>query len=145
MSKNLHDKLMAANCRIEKMISLAGAFGDLDGDVYVCQELCDFFTDSNEDIGETFGVPSEAIESLGNEFDIYNFLDESEKWGFLIQFATPIMEHSDGDVSYSWGLCRVRWVYADSFDEAVANGLAWVDSIRALEKAESSNMSAHRG
>lgn len=147
MNKDLHKKLKETHCRIESVISLAGAFGDVDGDVFPCRALKDFFDEPYDSIAKTFGVSNEEIWSLNDEFEIYNFIDDRNKWGFLIEFATPVMKYDDDcdDPQYSWGHYRAAWIYADSFDRAIDNGIAWVESMRKLERDEHLNRLAHRG
>ena len=39
-------------------------------------------------------------------------------------------------MSFSWGFYATTWVYADTIDEAIDKGLAWVKECRSNENEE---------
>lgn len=55
--------------------------------------------------------------------------------GFLVCIATPVMTHRGTTARYSWGHYRTHWVYAQTFEAAIEQGLEWVAEQRENEKA----------
>ncbi len=64
-----------------------------------------------------FEVVEHIIEWVNNEGD-----------GFLIECHTPYLEKSPaGFLKRSWGLYKVKWVFAKTYDECVEKGFKWAE------------------
>jgi hypothetical protein len=133
--KKLLEKFDNATARIETMVLLAG--------VLVNERLPDpaneFFEDEDFEIIEgCFGPLPEYLkgEIAGGDIEgVPEWLVRSNKLGFLVQFATPIMTPSgNNSASYSWGYYTAKWVYGDTLNAALKAGFAWVKEQRKKER-----------
>ena len=133
------EKLCDASARIERVIFIAGALGA--GDV-MSDDLNEYFDDEDqEDIAKCLGdIPDWVdLDARGYERGEYvvEWLRDSKKLGFLVKFATPVMEPTGKNSRmFSWGYYNTQWIYADTLDDAVAKGLSWVEQRRAAEEAK---------
>lgn len=133
--KALYEQLFDASARIEQVICIAGA---ISAEYAISDPLHDLLDDGDRLLECFDDLPDSLEESLGDSSAGDEFAEwalDSGHLGFLVQIATPIMEH-DGDdvVAYTWGCYRTRWVYGETFDAAVTAGLAWVAEQREREK-----------
>lgn len=134
--KDLLEKMCDAPARIERLILLAGAMGSHDA---FPDGLNEFFDDEDEEtIEKCLGrIPDWVnIETSGHErYDaVFEWLVDSNKLGFLVQFATPVMKPIGKNCrTYSWGHYGTEWIYADTLDEAIDKGMKWVKSCRRAE------------
>lgn len=120
-------------CRIEKTIYLAGMSGD--GECF--EDFTDAMCDDIRSRERIFGKTAKEIASIIGDNDPQAFLDllfEQDKLGFLVQFATPVMQ--DGK-SHSWGCYTTAWVYGETIEEAIENGFKWVAEQRQSEAKKS--------
>ncbi len=130
------EKLFVASARIERVIFIAGAIAA--GGVH-SDDLDEFFDEEDEvDIEAVFGPIPEWIDIDSGGYqradDIFEWLRDTGKLGFLVNFATPVMEKSgENSRSFSWGYYSTKWIYAESMEEAVDKGLAWVAARRIEE------------
>jgi len=132
--KAILEKLMDASARFEQVIFLPGALAAGDA---MSDDLTEFFDyEDIETIESSLGkIPSWV--NLDDTNDICNWLSTYELLGFLVKFATPVMSPSgNGSRSFSWGYYSTKWIYAETIDAAVENGLAWVKECRAIEDAK---------
>lgn len=132
-------KLNDATARVERVIFLAGALATSG----TCtRDLDDYLDDqADEDIEKCFGKIPDWVYIDGCGMDraesVFEWLRDSGKLGFLVQFATPIMEPVSKDCrSFSWGYYNTQWIYGDTIEAAVEKGLAWVETRRAAEDAK---------
>lgn len=135
--KEIIDRLGEENARVERVILLAGALASEDA---IPSDLDDFLDDEDDEtIEKCLGrIPDWVSEkSMDRKIDIAQWLIETGRLGVLIQFATPIMTPLDeGAMSFSWGSYTTTWVYADTINEAIDKGLAWVKECRSNENEE---------
>lgn len=119
--RNINMKLWNAHARIEDMILLAGSMHESS---CLPENLKEFFEEEDvETIESCFGqLPSEVKSDLMNEDidPLVGYLFENRKLGFIAKFATP---HAG-----SWGCYCTGWVYGDTLEELIDNGLKWVES-----------------
>lgn len=133
------EKLNDATTRIERCIFIAGALAANDA---FPADIDAFFDDEdNETIEECFGEIPEFVDIDGPGHEraecIFEWLRDSRKFGFLVNFATPVMTPTGKDSRcFSWGYYNTKWIYADTLEEAVDKGLAWVETRRASEDAK---------
>lgn len=122
--------------RIDNFILLASVLAQGDS---VPEVMENFLQDADEKrLSELFGpVPEYLKEDIeaGNDEAIMEWLYESGRFGFLIEFATPVMTPSGSGTGarYSWGHYRMQWVYGDTLDAALDAGFAWVAGMRKKE------------
>lgn len=134
--KTILEKLWDETARIDRIILIAGAIAA--GDVH-SSDLNDFFDDEDDEtIEEALGPLPEYVDLNVRGFEradnILEWLRDSGKLGFLIQFATPVMTPTSATSrSFSWGYYNTKWIYADTLDEAIDAGLKWVAGRRAAE------------
>jgi hypothetical protein len=135
--KEIIERLWEENARVERVILLAGALASEDD---IPSDLDDFLDDEDDEtIEKCLGkIPDWVSEkSMDRKIDIAQWLIETGRLGVLIQFATPIMTPLDeGAMSFSWGSYTTTWVYADTINEAIDKGLAWVKECRSNENEE---------
>lgn len=135
------EKLFDASARIERVIFIAGALGA--GDV-MSDDLNEFFDDEDqEDIAKCLGDIPDWVDLDARGYErgeyVFEWLRDSKKLGFLVKFATPVMEPMGKSRSFSWGYYNTKWIYADTLEEAVDKGLSWVEQRRAAEDAKANN------
>lgn len=89
------------------------------------------------------GADLTAVQELwiteGNREEFAEACWRKSCFGFLVQFATPVMKphFKDGKVSggsYSWGYYNTGWFYGETFEEATQKALAWAASKREEEE-----------
>lgn len=136
--KAIMEKLYDATARIERVVFIAGALATAD----TCTDDLDEFLDheDNEVIEKCLGEIPDWVDIDGRGMDraesVFEWLHDSGKLGFLVQFATPVMEPHGNSRSFSWGYYNTQWIYADTIEDAVDKGLAWVETRRASEDAK---------
>ena len=135
--KEIIERLWEENARVERVILLAGALASEDD---IPSDLDDFLDDEDDEtIEKCLGKIPDWVskENRDRKSDIAQWLIEAGRFGVLVQFATPIMTPlGEGAMSFSWGFYTTTWVYADTIDEAVDKGLAWVKECRSNENEE---------
>lgn len=140
-SAKVFDALRGACARIEKVIYIAGA---ADPNAF-SEDLKEFFEQAADEVIERClgSVPD------GVELDDRDLMEEMvSEWlhgaglmGYLVNVATPVMKRFTAtDRSFSWSYYCTNWVYAESMDEAIAKGLAWVQERRDAEDAYAEKM-----
>lgn len=136
MSRDLLDRFDQATARIERVIPL---FAAADGDA-ASDDACCFLENEFEEIERALGKLPAWLkdEDMGGcEFQgaFFEWLYRQGKFGFLVQFATPVMTHyTKTSRAFSWGYYNTEWVYGDTFEQALEAGFAWVESVRKREK-----------
>lgn len=137
MNKTISRQLEEATARIETILHIGAMATD---DDCLPTALEDMLQDQdNEDLQRLFpGLPTDVLDDFDDGSDPTGFVDwlrYSDRLGFLVQFATPVIRHHDsGGCSYSWGHYGTRWFYAETLEDAVQQGLAWVAERRAKER-----------
>lgn len=148
MSRAILNKLDDANARIERSIFLAGALAAMGA---FPEDLDDYFDDLEvEDINACFGEIPEYVDvetrGYARSDGILEWLLNSQKLGFLVQFATPVMTPTGkNSYSFSWGNYYTKWIYADTIEEAVDKGLAWVKKQRKSDDARAKRAKTEGG
>lgn len=131
-NKEMIDKMDDGVLQADKILSLA-----MMSPGSICDDLRDFFREET-DIGKVLGVkvPDRIEESIQDEDfdDVAEWLYDKNILGFLVRFATPVMDHRQNGASYSWGHKRIDWIYAETIDDALEKGLEWAASERNREK-----------
>lgn len=128
-----------AELRVEALVDLAAAVGTGAFEKPVDRTLVDL-TDSLADDGHRphfscaqlaawiqacWMGPKPDHEEMGLGLIPRNLL------GLVVRFATPVREFHEGEDtahSYSWGSYHTTWIYADTYAEAWALGLKWVET-----------------
>lgn len=122
--------------RLDKVIYIAGAMGDLDR---VSDELEEFLDEIHPaDVVRMWGaLPSSVAESLeaGDTDELAAWLFQQDALGWLLKFCTPAARHDGVGMSFSWGVCHTQWVYGETFEAALDLGFKWVAERRAFEVA----------
>lgn len=117
--------------RVDKVIHLAVA-----NDGNECtDDLRAFFDDSPEDVERLFKFDA-------SDDELWVFLEHlvNERFdGFLICAAAPVRKyHPDGvGASLSWGYYRTRWLYAETYEEALEQAFAWAAEKAAEDRSKS--------
>ena len=133
--KALTNKLNEETVRIERIILIAGAITD----GALSDDLNEFLDDEDEEtITKCLGEIPDYVDIEGHGYSrndsVSEWLFQTGKLGFLVQFATPVMEPtSHNSRSFSWGHYRLKWVYAETIEEAITSGMKWVTSCRRAE------------
>jgi hypothetical protein len=144
---SIREKLGNATLRIENMILLAGAIVDEDSLSPPLAELFDYDFDAKL-IRECFPTVPDHVAAADDDdlqWQLVEWLIETETLGYLVQFATPVMRPAGASgMAYSWGNYYTKWVYADTLDGAVANGIAWSKKMRAKEKKKKKDAASAR-
>jgi hypothetical protein len=137
--KALYDRLNDATVRMDQVLLLAGML--CDGDA-VADPLRELLEDDPDTLKRCFpDMPAEFAEVSDTDEFKETFLEWAylgNKWGFVVQFARPVMDWSaDGNsAGFSWGYYNTAWFYGDTLDEAVERGLQWAVEREAAEKAK---------
>lgn len=128
------EKFYEETVRIDRIILVGaamtdGAFSD---------DLNEFLDDEDEKtIVECFGEIPEYVDIEGHGYErndsVSEWLYDAKKTGFLIQIATPVMEKHGSSRSFSWGYYSTKWVYAETLDGAIEQGMKWVKDRRRAE------------
>lgn len=135
--KHIYDALSDATIRMDQMVLLAGMVND---GYSLPDPLRDLLNDDPEVLLQCFKDMPQLIASLEDvDAFIESFMHwawDTGKWGYVIQFARPVMEWGpDGNsASFSWGYYRTTWVYSDSLEGAVAQALEWAAAQEREEK-----------
>jgi len=146
--KDIFNKLDEATVRMEQIILIAGMIND--GEC-LPDPLRNFLEEEGKKtLQRCFpDAPASLLEDADDgDYEVFRehfaeWMYESKKLGFLIQFARPVMRYSDNAKSstYSWGYYATHWVYGDTLEAAVTEGLEWAAKREAKEKAEAINPS----
>jgi hypothetical protein len=131
--RELAERFYEHSARIDQVILLAALADSPDSEV-----VEDFIELAEEaDLVRLFGMSvadAEQVLEEGAEL-LYDWCSVSEKLGFLVKFATPVMKPmKSGGHMGSWNSFYTHWVYADTMDQALEAGFAWVAERRADEK-----------
>lgn len=130
MNKTLCEQLNEAPARIEMILHIGGMGAD---EYSLAEALDDFIADDTDELLDLFSAIPESVREDLDDRDARGpaFMDwalQNDVLGFLIQMATPIRRNqTSSGFSYSWGYYQTKWVYGDTIEEAVKNGLAWVE------------------
>ena len=129
--KSLYDQLDQNALRMEQIILLAGMLSDGEA---MADPLRDLLEDeSDKTIRQCFpDMPEQLLQCRDSDGDcwtgeFFQWAIGAEKFGFLVQFARPVMRYFSGGnlSSYSWGHYATFWAYGDTLETAVAKGLEW--------------------
>lgn len=130
----LRSRFKDATARIEESICIATAMTD---DGALADRLESILTEGAN--LECLGMPgwvSSELEAGGRNCTdaFFEWATEVEKFGWLVQFASPVMTQHKTGATFSWGYYRTKWVYADTFAQAIEAGLTWVAQMREHER-----------
>lgn len=138
--KRLLNDFDQATARIEQIIFIAGAIGD---GFSISSPLHDLIQDTSDtELKEIFG---DIPKHLSDEFDSRNgaeafaeFAHLYNKLGFCVEFSTPVMKRTSAtSQTYSWGHFYSKWIYAETFEDALKKGFEWVAEKRLAEEKKS--------
>lgn len=136
MSKDVFDRLEAADVRIDRAITLAGAIAARDS---VSDDLSEFLDEDEDIVERCLGPRPDWLEgelgTISAGAAVTEWLWESKKFGWLLNVSTPVMTHDATGSTFSWGYCNTYWVYGDTFEGTIDQALAWVSQRRAAERA----------
>ncbi len=139
MKETMIDMMFENNIRAEAIIHIPTMLAQ-DAWPDIAREA--FMEDDPEQIWESIGL--EPPYDLDDEGLIFEHLTDNSKFGYLVQFATPVPQDIKADSHrLSWGYYRMKWIYADSYEQACINALGWREEFierkrkMALEQEES--------
>lgn len=124
--------------RFERVIFMPGALADANS---LAQDLRDWLEEEDDktilQAFPKFPLPLRDEKDCFLEFAA-EWLIDHQRLGFLVQVATPVMQHSKSNKSsiFSWGYYSTRWVYGETMDEVVSKAIAWANKRREFEKSE---------
>jgi hypothetical protein len=110
--------------RVESMIYLAGSLACYS----VPGELENFFSNADpDDIKKIFPDVPDAVAEVGSSVETFaEWLRDTGKLGFLVQYATPVMTKTSKDsADFSWGHYYTQWIYMDKISGIIPNGYKW--------------------
>lgn len=146
MNKQLFEKLLEQTARIQSIIHIGGMVTDGDS---LPDAIDDLLEEDDATLEQCFpDMPDWVKQELNDRHmrgsAFVEWVLQSEKLGFVVQFATPVMRNlGEGSRSYSWGYYCTHWVYGENLEEAVTKALSWVSDCRAKEmKKQSAKASA---
>lgn len=134
----LANKFYEDDVRVDKLIHVASALSDS-----ASEDLKEFFEEDWNIIEKALGVQihqdyKNSLDDCDSYFisdSISEIITSYAKFGFIAQFATPVMTwKNESSGSFSWGLSRAEWVYAETVEELYEKGFKWVESVREKEK-----------
>lgn len=135
--KKLAQKLFDESARIDRTILIAGSMTD----GAFSDDFNEFLDDEDEStIEECLGEIPDGVDIEGHGYSrndsVCEWLTDKEKLGFLVKFATPVMEFNlkTGHRTFSWGYYSTKWIYAETLDDAIGAGLEWVTKRREAEE-----------
>lgn len=139
-NKEITDLFWHKDLKIENLVLLAScATGES-----TTQALSDIFEhlEDKENIEELFGIPApDCLDEYENDYESLDFMGAISEWlyihnklGFVGCFYTPIKEEKNKITSYSWGYCSVKYFYAETIDDLLQKGLAWVEELNKEEQ-----------
>lgn len=140
--KKLYYDLDQHTLRMDAVILLAGMVND---GMALPDPLRELLKDEEDDVlRRCFPDMPERVIAARDESEeewIEVFMDWQNlagKWGFVIQFARPVMDWSPDlrGAGFSWGYYNTTWVYGDTLAQAVARGKKWAKEREAAEKAK---------
>ncbi|WP_323946749.1 hypothetical protein [Aeromonas hydrophila] len=101
-------------------------------------QVSDAFSFDAEKIWEAIGI-APPDEDADEKWAIESHLRRNNKFGFLVEFATPVPLNFDSNGeghSFTWGYTALKWIYADSFELACEAAIKWQDEYLAKMLAE---------
>lgn len=127
--------------RVEQIIHLATMAGEsmpdevreaLTGDTGAQSALADVMGMSAAELADAWGD--------GDMDEIASDLAWKKAHGWLVCFATPVRRYRLGveGAGFSWGHTYEKWVYADTYDEAIEKGRAWAAECDEADRARAS-------
>jgi hypothetical protein len=134
--RELAERFFEHSARIDQVILLAALADSPDSDAF---ENFINLSDGG-DLVRLFGMSNAQEQELLESEDtdgLWDWCEEHSKLGYLVKFATPAMRPmKSGGFVGSWGSYYTHWVYADTMDQALEAGFAWVAERRAAEQAK---------
>jgi hypothetical protein len=108
----------------------------------------DAFSYDWDEVFLDLGLKNEA--EVGLEWDEYEeiseFLYNNGIFGFLVQFATPIPEDFTAyGHSGSWGYYTMKWIYAETYEDACVAAMKWQDEYIEKKRAQQKKKGAAWG
>ena len=83
-----------------------------------------FMEDEPDRIWEQIGI--EPPYDLDDEELIFEHLTDNRKFGYLVQFATPVPLDIEADSHHlSWGFYSMKWIYAETYEQACEKAVEW--------------------
>lgn len=135
MTQSVLERFIEQDLRTEVIIHIASACHD-----YAFGDAAErAFQDDQEDIWPAIGLQDPDTRDLE---EIGTVLFHAKKLGFLVQVATPVPTFHRGDGTSwggSWGHYATKWIYAETFDDALSAGLVWQAEYMARTKEKQLN------
>lgn len=140
--KKLYEDLGQHTLRMDAVILLAGMLND---GMAISDPLLELLEDEEDDVlRRCFQDIDERVIAARDDGDdewreaFMDWAYRTGKWGFVIQFARPVMEWSPDlrGAGFSWGYYNTTWVYGDTLAQAVARGKKLAKEREAVEKAK---------
>lgn len=94
-----------------------------------------FMEDEPDRIWEEIGI--EPPYDLDDEGLIFEHLTDNRKFGYLVKFATPVPQDITADSHrLSWGYYSMKWIYAESYEQACKKALDWREKFVARKREQ---------
>jgi hypothetical protein len=139
--KKLYERLDDATMRMENVVLLAGMLNDGMAMADPLRELLD--SEDDETLQQCFpDMPAALLAERDDEAlfreSFCEWAYRTNKWGFAVQFARPVMEWNAkcDSASFSWGYYKTAWLYGDTLEQAVKRGIQWARGREAAEQAK---------
>jgi hypothetical protein len=125
LTTGLAERLEKAIARVEQIVHLdtMAPAGE------PSTKLADLVEDHEPELSELLGW------EIPDDYPIGPWLDEelgiwlAQNPGvWLVQVETPQKHRNESGVMYSWGISFSKWFRAQSFEDAVAEGISWAES-----------------
>jgi len=131
-------EMESVTLRTEKIVYLATSLSES-----LADDVKELLEDSSvKELTEMFGkLPGPVVEALreGDNEELVMWLIDSEKFGFVFQFASPIHEQVGTSVmfwSYSWGYYRTKLIYGETIEKILRDGIEWAYECEKKDKAK---------
>lgn len=144
MNQRLFEQLEQLTLRVNEVIYLGGMLGDGDSLAEPLQELLE---DDTDEVEKLFPELSALLEQSDDvrviHEEVTSWLLRHRKLGYVVQFATPVMEQHPPpkgfkyfSASYSWGYYQTARFYGETMAQAMRQGMGWARECRKAEKAK---------
>lgn len=144
MNQRLFEQLEQLTLRVNEVIYLGGMLGDGDSFAEPLQELLEDDTEELEKLFPELRVLLDQIDDVrGIHEEVASWLLRNRKLGYVVQFATPVMEQHPPakgfkyfSATYSWGYYQTARFYGETVGQAMRQGMRWARECRKAEKAK---------
>ncbi|MCA8197264.1 hypothetical protein [Burkholderia vietnamiensis] len=121
-NRRIFARCNAETWRIEQILHLGGMLGEIAIPAGL-EQLIEGW--QLAEVAPALGLPDDAENWLPE--DVVEWLRVNDKFGFLVQVATPVKEFIDQtSFNSSWSRYRAEWIYDEDFTRVMARASQWV-------------------